>query len=375
MWFSSVLHRLKGTSKSSPRGCPGPGPKRRPRPAVEDLESRLTPAEVGFNDFRLSFMGNDGDPNFGAFDPAVACNTLNNEYLVVWSGDDFTDGEFEIFGQRLDASPAAALGGKIRISDLGPDGDTNFGAHGPAVAYNPTNNEYLVVWYGDDNTAPLVNGDLEIWGQRLNAATGAEVGTNDFRISGIGPNGDPRFQAFSPAVAYNPTRNEYLVVWSGDSNVLGMVDEEFEIFGQRLNASTGAGIDSVRLSDMGPGGNANFDAFFPAVAYNGAANEYLVVWSGDDTTDNEFEIFGQRLDASKAFQVGANDFRISDVGPDGDTRFSAGFYSAVAYNGAANEYLVVWSGDDNTGTLVDNESEVFGKRLRWERGRVGAKST
>jgi hypothetical protein len=25
----------------------------------------------------------------------------NNEYLVVWSGDNRTDGEFEIWGQRL----------------------------------------------------------------------------------------------------------------------------------------------------------------------------------------------------------------------------------------------------------------------------------
>jgi DNA-binding response OmpR family regulator len=28
-----------------------------------------------------------------------------------------------------------------------------------------------------------------------------------------------------------------------------------------------------------------------------------------------------------------------------------------------NEYLVVWQGDDDTGSLVDNEFEVFGQRL------------
>ena len=39
----------------------------------------------------------------------------------------------------------------------------------PAVAYNSTNNEYLVVWAGDDNTAPLVDDEFEIFGQRLNA--------------------------------------------------------------------------------------------------------------------------------------------------------------------------------------------------------------
>jgi hypothetical protein len=78
------------------RSCP---------PAVEELELRLTPAEVGANDFRLSHMGPAGDPNFDAFDPAVAYNPTNNEYLVVWRGDDNTpplvNDEFEIFGQRF----------------------------------------------------------------------------------------------------------------------------------------------------------------------------------------------------------------------------------------------------------------------------------
>jgi hypothetical protein len=55
---------------------------------VEELEPRLTPADVGANDFRISFTGSDGDTAFGATDPAVAYNGRANEYLVVWTGDD-----------------------------------------------------------------------------------------------------------------------------------------------------------------------------------------------------------------------------------------------------------------------------------------------
>ena len=58
-------------------------------------------------------------------------------------------------------------------------------------------------------------------------------------------------------------------------------------------------------------------------------------------------------------EVGTNDFRISDMGPDGDATFGGGF-PAVAYNPTANEYLVVWSGSDNTGALVTGELEIFG---------------
>ena len=42
----------------------------------------------------------------------------------------------------------------FRLSDMGPDGNVNYGAYAPTVACNSTDDEYLVVWYGDDNTPP-----------------------------------------------------------------------------------------------------------------------------------------------------------------------------------------------------------------------------
>jgi cytoskeletal protein CcmA (bactofilin family) len=332
-----------------------------------------TGAEVGANDFRISDMGPDGNAAFDTFNPAVAYNSTNNEYLVVWRGEDDTaplvDNEDEIFGQRLNAATGAEVGANdFRLSDMGPDGNIAFGALNLAVAYNSTNNEYLVVWDGEDDTAPLVLGEFEIFGQRLNAATGAEVGANDFRLSDMGPDGNTAFEARVPAVAYNSSNNEYLVVWRGDDDTAPLVNNEYEIFGQRLNAATGAevGANDFRLSDMGPDGNTAFNATFPAVAYNSANNEYLVVWYGDDDTaplvDGELENFGQRLNAATGAEVGANDFRLSDMGPDGNSSFDA-FNSAVAYNSANNECLVVWSGDDDTAPLVDDEFEIFGQRF------------
>ena len=113
----------------------------------------------------------------------------------------------------------------------------------------------------------------------------------------MGPDGSAAFDAFDPALAYNSLANEYLVVWEADDNTPPLVDEEFEIFGQRIDAATGAeiGDNDFRLSDMGPDGSEDFDAFGPALAYNGLNNEYLGVWEGDDATDGENEIFGQRF--------------------------------------------------------------------------------
>ena len=183
----------------------------------------------------------------------------------------------------------------------------------------------------------------------------------DVRISFMGPDGSTSFQASQASVAYNPSANEYLVVWVGDDNTLPLVDNEREIFAQRVSA-TGASLGGrIRVSDMGPDGSGIYDAALPSVAYNPAANEYLVAWQGEDNTamlvDGEYEIFGQRLSAAGA-AVGANDFRISDMGPNGNTTYEAS-HPTVAYSSAANEYLVTWQGDDNTAPLVDGEEEIF----------------
>ncbi|MDC0358287.1 DUF11 domain-containing protein [Oligoflexia bacterium] len=325
--------------------------------------------EISTNDFRISTMGPDGDQFYDADLPTVAYNSTNNEYLVVWSGEDnsapLVRDELEIFGQRINAQTGAEIGSDFRISDMGWDSWTNWKALEPAVAYNSTNNEYLVVWRGDDNTGSLVELEYEIFGQRINAATGAEVGTNDFRISQVGNDGDWWIQAYKPDVVYNPDDNEYLVVWHGDNSA---VDGEDEIWGQRINAATGAelGSDDFRISNMGPDADTSYDAYNPAVAYNGTNNEYLVVWTanGDDPAldDDEDEVYAQRISAATGAEIGTDDFRISDMGFNRNISYDPA-HPDVAYNGAGNEYLVVWESDDNTAPLIVGEREIFGQRI------------
>ena len=365
--------------------------------------------DVATPDVRISNMGPDGDVNFDALHPAVVYNSTDQQFLVVWAGDHSTDGDVEIFGQRLDAASGERLGQVFRISDMGPGGDAAFDASTPAVAYNSTDNTYLVIWAGIDG--PDGEG---LFGQRLNAATGDEVGADDFRIvdalarnpavgyndadneyfvvwqgqqdvdtrtavvfgqrlnaaTGNALGGDalrisPLDEAaHRPALAYNTDRNEYLVVWQAAED---MAPRALEIFGQRLNAATGALVETdFRISDMGPDGDPGFYAFEPAVVYNEVNHEYLVVWIGDDNTagmvDNELEVFGQRLDALTGEALGNNDFRISAMGSDGDATFGAA-HPDVVFNPDGGEYLVVWRGDHNRDGLVEGEHEIFGQRI------------
>lgn len=325
--------------------------------------------EIGENDFRISDMGPDGDTDYRGTFSRVAYNSVDNQYLVVWGGDDDTppqvNNEFEAFGQIIDAETGTEITEDFRMTNLGPDGDTSFGLRNIWVAHNSIDNEYLVVWPGDDDLPGLDPAEIEVFAQRL-SATGVRIG-EPIRLSDMGPDGNTAYGPLTAGVVYNSSANEYFVVWTGDDDTGALVDDEREVFGQRVDAATGAEIgEDIRLSAMGPDGDPDFVVVGVSVAYNSADDEYLVVWNGEDDTpplvEGEFEIFGQRVDASTGTEIGV-DFRISEMGPDGDPDFFAGFVD-VAYGATGNEYLVVWASDDDNAPLVTNEKEIFGQRLR-----------
>lgn len=333
---------------------------------------------VGVNDFRISDVAGIGTTSGFVQSPDVAFNPVYGEYLVVWQADDPVDGvvagESEIWGQLLDADGNQIFVNDFRISDVGGSGDTSYVAQIPAVACNTTLGEYLVVWFGDDNTGGLVDNEYEVFGQLL-SDTGLEFGVNDFRISNMGTNDLTSYGASRPDVVFNSTDNEWLVVWSGDDDTPPLVDGESEIWGQLLGYwGTAIGGDT-RLSDVGGLGNPNYDASAPVVAYNSLRNEYLVAWRGDDSVgglvDDEMEIFVQRLNEDLG-GLGPNDYRITDLGGIGNTNYGASYGPpAIDYDPVADQYLVCWSGTDNVGGLVQNETEVFCQALAFDLTEIG----
>ena len=96
----------------------------------------------------------------------------------------WSTGEFEIYVQRLDASGAEVGVNDRRVSDVGGIGDATRDANSPAVAHNAVDNQFLVVWEADE-----IDGESEVYGQRLGQG-GGQLGTNDFRISDMGPDGN-----------------------------------------------------------------------------------------------------------------------------------------------------------------------------------------
>ena len=211
-----------------------------------------------------------------------------------------------------------------------------------------------------------MDNEFEIFSQRI-SPTGGGLGTNDYRLSDMGGTGDADFDAFAPAVAYNSRRNQYLVVWQGDDNVGGLVNNEFEVFSQRLTATiTGLGSNDYRLSDVGGVGDSDYDVQWgPNIAYNPILDQYLVVWSGEDNVggmiNNEWEVFAQGL-TWKVTGIGPNDERISDAAGIGEQTFRV-FTPVVAANSRNGQFMVAWDGEDNVGGLVLGEQEIFVQRM------------
>ncbi|MEM6699935.1 MAG: hypothetical protein AAF599_16145, partial [Bacteroidota bacterium] len=252
--------------------------------------------EVGTNDFQISFTGPDGDTEYEAKNAAMAYNEADNEYLVVWYGgqNSISEGEEEIWGQRMDADGNFLGAQPMRISDIGKDNSKNYDARSPNVAFNSMNDEYLVVWSGNEDGYDKT--DFRTWGQRIDGATGAELGENDFLISAYGPDRVLPSENHVVDVAYDNQNNRYLVVWSADDFDGAASDGEFEIWGKRLEGADATGIESeeFRISDVGTDGDEERDGARPYIVFNSENQEYLVAWEADEANE-EFEIYGQRL--------------------------------------------------------------------------------
>jgi hypothetical protein len=356
---------------------------------------------------RLSQVGYDGDASRGAYNPASAYDPTTGRHLVVWQADDAADEKYEVFG-RMAGADGLPAGGQFRIGTAGGAGDATRTAGNPRVAYNTSRREFFVVWSADQST---VDGDVEVWGQRV-SADGNLIG-GSVRISTMGA-GDATYNGDMAQVAYNPRRDQYLVVWHGlHSSVPGHGNE---VWGHLISgAGQLIGIDDTRITS-----STNY-AIYPTVAYNPVNDEYMVAFIGNNdgtqkatvqrlTGDaapigintriqtageshkpaiafdpqhgrylvawpyvaaNDTEIHAQLLSGTGA-EIGADDLPVSAMGPVGAPDYHVGADVGVGYSTGSQQWLVAWPGDDSVNGLVKGEWEVFGQSLTADGAPLGS---
>ena len=211
--------------------------------------------------------------------PAVAYNSTNKEYLVVWYND--RPGNDDIRAQRL-TNDGQRIGSEFYIS-AGSGRNCNY----PDVAYDLNKNQYLVVW--EDNL------ENEILGRRV-SGTGLLLDTEDIIIRETPANSS----AYRPAVVYSSFHHQFLVVWDELSIVTVPVPKvTYNIHGQIVtDQGLMAGTLLVISQDDGFG---NWRVNSDVAVFSYFTTNYFVVWQQRDPSQDRYKIRGQMIDGSGGF--------------------------------------------------------------------------
>jgi len=226
--------------------------------------------------------------------PDVACDTINNRYLVVY---EFNDGINKEILYTLRNSDGSALTAPAPINNHPGQPDSQ-----PAVAYQPTTQQYLVVWsYG---TAA----GSDIYGQRVDKdgnLTGPPI-----QIA-IMPG-----EEVEPDVAANPAANGHFMV--GYLRVSTSVD----IVQLVSNNGLVQGPASILFTNVRMG---------PRIAYGSDALANFFVTSSINTQKQVMARKVQGIPVGPPLQVNLAQAAIG-----------SGFAPSLAYHQAFNRWLVVW---------------------------------
>jgi len=258
--------------------------------------------------------------------PQIAYNPADNEHFVVLHSMEGTDG-FDILGTRIN-SDGSPIGDIHLLSESTATGDEGF----PSIAYDSQRNEYLVAWNA------FTEGSWNIYAQRL-TANGSLQGNQIVACQA------PHEQEFT-SVAYNPTNDEYAVVWQDQRG-----GSQYDVYVQII-----AG-DGTPLGPNLPVSDSESDDCHPDIVYDSDLNGYLVMWEHTDpTTGSDIHacwLSGSGVPLGPGFAICAASSDQMNV--------------TAAYVRPAREYLIVW---EDYRLDVDS-GDLYAQRLSKQTGPIG----
>jgi hypothetical protein len=271
---------------------------------IQPASGQLSPAAAGGNNPQLGPELVISALQNTQYAPAIAYNIHHSEYLVVWHNT-WAGPSREVWASRVSSQGAVIDDFKIGTANSPNDHSL------ASVAYDPTRDQYLVVWiydfYGNGS-------DWDVYG-RFIPWNGPDSNQPEFAINQWASN------QWDPQVVFAGLQDEFLVTWTN------------------IQTTEPAYISGIRVSADGsgfPAGPFTVASHLPqprtnhSTAYNNFRNEYLV------TYDNGFDIFGVLLQGDGTPVVGGGEFTIAGW-PDAET------YPAVASCPGQDQYIVLWN--------------------------------
>lgn len=348
--------------------------------AQQALPHSSMPAGAGPVGSRFMIADQPVDTDFST----VAYNSQNQEYLVVWHND--RPANDDIYGQRV--SKNGTLIGPWFSIVAGAGAERYY----PHVAYNSKHNEYLVVWEV---------GMAAIRAQRV-SATGVLIGSvatlmvtaagDEVYFPGVayGSGSDQYLVVFVtetaagnstiglvscaydvficfnnsvaplsatwhyvPDVAYNPRRDEFLVVWR-EFTTSGATAKH--IYGRRVSLASGLNVvgSVIQISNM----SNNEDDPVVAVVPRSPDGQYLVAWDVFDTVGMDDEVWAQRLAGDGTLEGAPLPVATT---PDDEV------VGGIAGNANTGQYAIMWARRNSTFT----QSNIQGREVRTDGSFVG----
>ncbi len=251
-----------------------------------------------------------GPPDYDNYLPAVAYNSRHHQFLIVWHRLR-SDGCREIWARRVTES--GQLLNNFMVS-TGPCPENHMQ---PAVAYNAKDDNYLVAWMHNPSGTSL-NDPNEILARTV-AWDGSILGTKHQAIAWANRS------FWTPRVAWNSIRNEYMVVWNAINTTTGLPND---IAHAILDHNGIRIVDSIIIDTL-------MSPHQVDVTWNVAMAEFFVVWRRM-WTPGDGDIMGARLDQD-------NGFIVSPPGVISISTLSNDQQSPRVATNQQHRYVVVWS--------------------------------
>ena len=246
--------------------------------------------------------------------PAIACDSVNHKFLVVWERTRIAGGiytsYYDIYGQFVEANGNLS-GVNFAIADNGHNQDAR-------IAFEGTNRRFLVAFL-------KYPGDFDIQGQLVNT-DGTLFGTAsdvNFPISAVDGSNE-----YLKSVSYDSVNSRFLVTWE-DDRVNSSTNHD--VYGQLVNAGGTLNGGEIVISNA-----ANHQASpSAAYAYNGSNSRYLVLWHDGRGTD--VDIYAQYLNADGSLYNTDSLTNVPIITAAGTQAFPS-----IAYNSTCANFLVAY---------------------------------
>lgn len=208
--------------------------------------------------------------------PTVAWSSVSNVYLIAWEDREVRSTGAENISAQLIASDGSLIGDTIFVRDQ------EFAEESPRVAYDPIEDEFLVVW---DERIGFAEGN-----NTLTDTIGQLISVDGTLVGDPIPIEQGTAYTLRQDVDFNPVPSDFLIVWKGDESG----DFAFaDIWGGLLFFSNNNLHETFLIFDGGDDktDEGNSEQYYdesklPVVAANTSNSWYLVVWEEAGTNRN-----------------------------------------------------------------------------------------